>query len=236
MERRPLLDPDEAPLYEDRTEAGGALAHRLAPYRGAGTVVLGIARGGVEVAAEVAELLESQLDVVVARKLGAPGAPELGLGAVTADGRRFLNDHLIAALRVSPAYLKTETESQMKQARARELRYRNRRAALELAGRVVLLVDDGLATGATMRASLRAVRASRPARLIAAVPVASTQACEGVERDADELVCLYRTPDFGAVGFYYRHFEPVEDARVEELLEAAHTRFERAVPTLASPV
>ncbi|MBI4500457.1 MAG: phosphoribosyltransferase [Gemmatimonadetes bacterium] len=231
-----LLQDQDAPIYDDRREAGRALAHGLAPYRGAETVVLGIARGGVEVAAEVAERLESQLDVVVARKLGAPGAPELALGAVTADGRRFLNDEVIASLGVSPAYLKAETEAQMKQARARELRYRNLRVAVELAGRVVIVVDDGLATGATMRASLRSVRAGRLARLIAAVPVASTQACEGVESDADALVCLYRTPAFGAVGFYYRNFEPVEDARVEELLEAAHARVERAVPTLAGPI
>lgn len=229
--RRGILG-GEAPLYRDRVEAGRDLAGRLEAYRGPDTVVLGIPRGGVAVAAEVARLLDTPLDVIVARKLGAPGSAELAIGAVTADGRRFLNEDVIASLRVSQSYLKVVTEVQMKEAHERELRYRNLRPALPLAGRVVIVVDDGLATGATMRASLRSVRANRPSRIIAAVPVGSTQACDAVRGEADELVCLHSSDAFGAVGFYYEQFEPVEDVEVERMLEEARRRVE---PEVAAP-
>jgi predicted phosphoribosyltransferase len=219
----------ELPRFRDRVDAGRDLAERLEMYRGKGTVVLGIPRGGVAVAAEIARRLDAQLDVIVARKLGAPGQAELAIGAVTADGRRFLNDDVIASLGVSHTYLKAVTEVQMREAHQRELRYRNRRPAVPLAGRVVIVVDDGLATGATMRASLRSVRASRPSRLIAAVPVGSTQACGTVRDEVDELICPYELDAFGAVGFYYEEFRAVEDAEVERLLEQGQTRTEPGV-------
>jgi predicted phosphoribosyltransferase len=216
----------DRPLYRNRVDAGRDLAARVEPYRGNGTVVLGIPRGGVAVAAEVARFLAVPLDVIVARKLGAPGSPELAIGAVTADGRRFLNEDVVASLRVSRTYLDAVTEVQMQEAHRRELRYRNCRPAVPLEGRVVIVVDDGLATGATMHAALRSVRANRPGRLVAAVPVGSTEACDALRHDADEVVCPYRLDAFGAVGLYYDEFEPVEDEQVEHMLHEAWLRIE----------
>ncbi len=208
-------------LYRDRIEAGTALVARLGAYRGCDALVVGIPRGGVVVAAEVARLLDSELDVVVARKLGAPGQQELAIGAVTADGGRFLNDDVIKLLNVSEPYLEAVTHVQMTEARRREEWLRSLRPAVPVAGRTVILVDDGLATGATMRAAARSLRQRLPARLVAAVPVGAREACTALRADVDEVVCPRQPEPFGAIGLYYHHFEPVEDEQVRELLEAA---------------
>lgn len=210
-------------LFRDRIEAGDVLAKSLAGYRGRNTLVVGIPRGGVVVAAEIARQLEAELDVVVARKLGAPGQPELAIGAVTADGGRFLNDEMMVALQIAPSYLDAVTRVQMTEARHRETWLRNLRPAAPIAGRTVILVDDGLATGATVRAAARALRQHGPARLIVAVPVGTPEACDAVRSDADEVVCSLQPEPFGAVGLYYEHFEPVEDEQVREQLEAARS-------------
>lgn len=208
-------------LYRDRIEAGTALARQLEQYRGPGVVVVGIPRGGVAVAAEVARRLGAELDVIVARKLGAPGQQELAIGAVTADGGRFLNEDVIAHLRVSEPYLEAVTGVQMTEARRREGWLRSLRPAAPVAGRTVILVDDGLATGATMRAAARSLRQRQPARLVAAVPVGAREACTALTADVDEVVCPRQPEPFVAIGIYYHHFEPVEDEQVRELLEAA---------------
>jgi putative phosphoribosyl transferase len=208
-------------LFQDRYDAGAQLAQRLAGYKDGDVLVLGIPRGGVPVAAEVARRLGAALDVVVARKLSAPGLPELAIGAVTADGGRFLNEDVMQNLGVSAAYLQAVTDAEMTEALRQETRFRGPRKACRIAGRVVILVDDGLATGATMRAALRSVRARGPARLIVAVPVGSEQACAALEHEADDLVCLYKPEPFHAVGLYYEHFEPTEDSQVEEILQSA---------------
>lgn len=205
--------------YRDRIEAGDALAKALSSHRGRDTLVLGIPRGGVVVAAEIARQLEAELDVVVARKLGAPGQPELAIGAVTADGGRFLNDEMMHALQIPPSYLDAVTRVQMAEARYRQTWLRNLRPAAPIAGRTVILVDDGLATGATVRAAARALRQHGPARLIVAVPVGTPEACDALRADVDEVVCPLQPEPFGAVGLYYEHFEPVEDEQVRELLE-----------------
>jgi putative phosphoribosyl transferase len=205
-------------LFSDRREAGARLAEALDGYRGKGVLVLGIPRGGVPVAAEVAHRLEAELDVVVARKLGAPISRELAIGAVTANGGRFLNEERVAA-------------EEMDEAHRRETRFRGGRSMASLAGRTVIIVDDGLATGATMRAAVRAVRKHQPARLVVAVPVGSREACAAVGREADEVVCLDQPVPFFAVGAFYEHFEPTEDAEVERILEQWHAaRREAATP------
>ncbi len=211
-------------LYRDRTHAGECLAARLDAYRDTGALVLGIPRGGVPVAAAVARMLDADLDIVVARKLRSPGFPELAMGAVTANGGQFLNEDIIRELAVSSDYLQAEIAEQMADARRREERFRRGRAARDLIDRVVIVVDDGLATGATMRAAVRSVRSGQPARLVVAVPVGSTQACEALRQEADELICLRTPEDFWAVGAYYAHFEPVEDGEVADILHAAHQR------------
>jgi putative phosphoribosyl transferase len=217
-------------LYRDRTHAGECLAARLDAYRGTGALVLGIPRGGVPVAAAVARLLEAGLDVVVARKLRAPGFPELAIGAVTANGGQFLNQDVIRELGVSDGYLQAEIAVQMADASRREERFRAGRTPRDLTDRVVIVVDDGLATGATMRAAVRSVRSRQPARLVVAVPVGSAQACAALRPEADELICLHEPEEFWAVGAYYLHFEAVEDDEVARILHVAHQ--EAAVDTV----
>ena len=209
-------------LFYDRREAGARLAEALDEYRGKDVLVLGIPRGGVPVAAEVACGLDAELDVVVARKLGAPTSPELAIGAVTANGGRFLNEELIRELGVSDAYLERVAAEQMAEARRREERFRGPHAIGEVTRRTVIVVDDGLATGATMRAAVRSVRKQEPARLVVAVPVGSAEACAALREEADEVVCLYQPVPFFAVGAFYEHFEPTEDAEVQQILEEWH--------------
>lgn len=208
------------PCFRDRIHAGQVLAAALAPYRRNGTVVLGIPRGGMVVAAEVARTLEADLDVIVAKKIGAPGQQELAIGAVTADGGRALNDDLIDSLRVSQSYLDAATEVQIGEAQARERRLRGLRPPVRVAGRVVIIVDDGLATGATALAAARSVAAHGPAKVVVAVPVGSDRACAMLRREV-EVVCPHELGDLVAVGFYYREFAPVEEAAVADLLRAA---------------
>jgi putative phosphoribosyl transferase len=218
------------PLFRDRRDAGRQLGERLAEmYGDQNVLVLGIPRGGVPVADEIAKRLAAELDVVVARKLGAPGYPELAIGAVTANGGRFLNEEVIRELNVSGAYLETVTDEQRAEARRREERFRRGQAAADFRGRTVIVADDGLATGATMRAAVRSVRAGGPARVVVAVPVGSDEACSALRDEADDVLSLFTPEPFWAVGYYYEHFEPTEDAEVEQILSDAHAR--RSVPS-----
>ena len=210
----------QGPLFRDRQDAGEALAKRLEHYRGTHALVLGLPRGGVPVAAQVARALDADLDVVVSRKLGSPISAELAIGAVTANGGRFLNEDVIRALNVSEAYQTAVTETQQAEARRRETLFRGSRPAPVIAGRTVILVDDGLATGATMRAAVRSVRQQQPKRLVVAVPVGSPEACAALRAEADEVVCLYEPRYFGAVGLYYQDFTQTQDSDVQALLGA----------------
>jgi putative phosphoribosyl transferase len=209
----------EGPLFRNRQDAGHALAKRLEHHRGMHVLVLGLPRGGVPVAAQVALALEADLDVVVSRKLGSPVSAELAIGAVTANGGRFLNDDVIRMLNVSDAYLTAVTETQQAEARRREALFRGSRPAPVIRGRTVILVDDGLATGATMRAAVRSVRQQHPKQLVVAVPVGSPEACAALRGEADEVVCLHEPKYFGAVGNYYEDFTPTQDSDVQALLE-----------------
>jgi len=206
-------------FFLDRRDAGRALAAALERFRGKDVLVLGLPRGGVPVAAEVARALDGDLDVVVARKLGSPGSAELAIGAITADGQRVLNEDVIRDQRVSEAYIEAVSAVQQAEARRRETAFRGGRPAPRIAGRIVILVDDGLATGATMRAAVRAVRRQAPARLVVAVPVGAPAACEMLRSEADEVVALGEPEYFGAVGTFYRDFRQTEDDEVLHLLE-----------------
>jgi predicted phosphoribosyltransferase len=206
-------------MYLDRVDAGRTLGARLGRYKDQDVLVLGIPRGGVPVAAEVARPLNAELDVVVARKLGAPGQPELAIGAVTSNGGRFINEDAIRGLGVSDEYLQKVTAAEMAEAHSREQRFRGGRPAAHIKDRVVIVADDGLATGATMRASVRSVRKAEPAHLVVAVPVGSPEACAVLRLEADEVVCLFQPELFWAVGLYYQNFEPTSDDEVTRILQ-----------------
>jgi putative phosphoribosyl transferase len=207
------------PFFHDRRDAGERLAEALADLAGGPVIVLGIPRGGVEVAAVVAERLGAPLDIVIPRKIGAPGNPELGLGAV-AEGVQVLDQRLIAALGVSDAYLRREIDAQEEEIRRRVAAYRGDRVPADLSGKVVLIVDDGVATGGTAAAALRWARSRGAARVILAVPVAPPDIVWRLEGEADELRVLRAPSPFAAVGQWYGEFPQVSDERVVQLLAA----------------
>lgn len=221
-------DASGRPLFSDRADAGRQLARGLGKYRGKHALVLGLPRGGVPVAAEVAAVLDAELDVIVARKLGAPSQPELGIGAVTADGTRFINDRLLRIVGASPAYVERTAHEQQLEAKRREQRFRPRMPPLEMSGRTVIVVDDGLATGATMRAAIGAAQRAKPKHLVVAVPVGSTDTCEWLARQVDELVCLHHPEPFYSVGMYYSDFDQTSDEEVIALLSKHRARHSEA--------
>lgn len=221
--RRPGRHCEE--VFADRDDAGRRLAERLAAITMTNPVVFGLARGGVIVAEPVAAALAAPLEVAVARKIGAPGRRELGVGAVTADGPPIYDERSLRILRLRPEDLARSCEAERAEARRRVERYRDGRAAEPVAGRDVVLVDDGLATGVTARAAVRALREQQPRRVLLAVPVGARSSAEVLETEVDELICLHRPPDFGAVGLWYRDFGQVDDDEVLAVL--ARNRGER---------
>jgi len=211
---------DEPVVYADREAAGRMLAQRLLSYAQADVVVLGITRGGATVAREIADALSAPLDVIVVRKLGAPGRPELGIGAVV-DGdhsRAIFNPEIIEHLGVSDEYIEAETTRQLREVQRRETAYREGRPKIPLTGKTVIVVDDGIATGSSVRAALRGIRQQRPRLLVLATPVASAESIENLQGDADEIVCLETPKDFFAVGQFYRDFQQVSDDQVKAIL------------------
>ena len=210
-------------VFQDRAEAGRALADRLADEAAQDPVVLALPRGGVPVAAEIARRLGAPLDVLMVRKLGAPGQPELALGAVARTGEStetVLNDDVIQALGVSEAALERAKTAELEVIARREAQYHGQRPRPGLRGRGVIVVDDGVATGATTRAALRAARKADPARLVLAVPVGPPEALAALEAEADAVVCPQRRADLGAIAMAYADFRQVPDAEVIRLLDA----------------
>ncbi|MFL5824825.1 MAG: phosphoribosyltransferase [Solirubrobacteraceae bacterium] len=206
--------------FADRTDAGRRLADALAPYaRLPDVVVLGLPRGGVPVAYEVAQRLGAPLEVFLVRKLGVPGHEELALGAVASGGARVLNQEVLSAARLSDAAVEEVTRRELATLERQEEAYRDGREPRDLRGTTAILVDDGLATGATMRAAVQALRSQGAARIVVAVPVAPRQTCEALAAEVDEVVCPCRPDPFTAVGLWYRDFKPVSDERVRALLE-----------------
>jgi predicted phosphoribosyltransferase len=215
-----MLEVSSQP-FRDRIEAGQLLAERLSNYRDrTAVVVLALPRGGVPIAHEVARALRVPYDVYVVRKLGVPGHEELAMGAIAPGGVRLVNRDVVDALGIPPAVIESAAINEQVELDRREQLYRGNRPVLNLANTTVILVDDGLATGSTMRAAVMAVRRHQPAKVIVAVPVGAPSTCTELAREADEVVCL-RTPDpFVAVGLWYRDFTPTSDRDVQMLLES----------------
>jgi len=207
--------------YRDRRHAGVELARHLADVKGQDVVVLALPRGGVPVAFEVARALDAPLDVFVVRKLGLPGHPEFAMGALASGGVRVLNDEVVRLYRIPEQAVEAIAQDEQTELERRERAYRSQRPALDVRGRTVVLIDDGLATGSTMKAAVEAVRALSPARIIVAVPVGSPDTCREFAGIADEIVCARRPEHFAAVGQWYDDFRQTTDEEVRELLQTA---------------
>ena len=205
--------------FADRHAAGRELAGHLHRFASQDPVVLGLARGGVPVAYEVARALDAPLDVLVVRKIGAPGNPEYGIGAIAEGNVRVLSPEAVRHLLISAEELEAAVAREQAELDARVRRYRRGRPAVEVKGRTAIVVDDGLATGGTARAALRAVRARGPRKLVLAVPVGAPETVESLREEADEVICLLQPELMWAVGLWYEHFEPTSDAEIAKLLD-----------------
>jgi len=206
-------------LFADRQEAGRKLAEKLTHYRGKNPLILAVPRGGIPVAYEILQVTGGRLDLVIPRKIPAPHNPELALGAVAPDGTVVLEERIMAHLGVSREYIREEAARQLAEIERRLQRYRGGRPFPDLAGEIVLVVDDGVATGATLRAALRMVRGKGARSLVLAVPVGPPAAIAALEEEVDELVCLATPDPFYAVGQFYRDFSQTSDREVEDLLQ-----------------
>jgi len=208
--------------FRDRIDAGRALALALEEYRGRpDVVVLGLPRGGVPVAAEVADALGAPLDVFVVRKLGVPGHEEFAMGAIASGGVRVMNRAAIDMLAIPQAAIEQVVEREQRELERREREYRDDRPPPQIAGRIAILVDDGLATGSSMLAAVAALRNLRPARIVVAVPVGAAQTCRKLQAEADEVICAMVPEDFQAVGLWYDDFGQTSDAEVQATLREA---------------
>jgi len=209
-------------LYCDRRDAGRQLAARLAGFAGRGDMlVLGLARGGLPVAAEVAYALDAPLDVLTIRKLGVPGQPELAMGAIASGGVRVLNREIVHRISDAEVVIEEVATAEQRELERRELEYRGDRQAMDVQGKTVIVVDDGLATGSTMRAAVRALRHQAPARIVVAVPVGAPDTCRMLRGEADDVVCPLSPSPLESVGQWYQDFSQTSDEEVSRLLALA---------------
>jgi putative phosphoribosyl transferase len=217
-----LLPAEENTMpFSNRSEAGRSLAVALARYREQGPTILALPRGGIPVAAEVAAALDAPLDLILVRKIGVPFQPELAMGAVI-DGSASIvvrNEEVIEHAGIDEAAFQAVCDAEFAEIERRRERYLGNRERAEVAGRTAIVIDDGIATGATTRAALRATRMRNPKRLVLAVPVAHSDSLPELRREADDIVCLEDSPIFEAIGFYYRDFRQVSDQEVIEILQ-----------------
>jgi predicted phosphoribosyltransferase len=205
-------------MFRDRNDAALKLAERLQDYKGKNPLVLGIPRGGVVIASILARELAGQIDVILTRKLGSPVSPELAMGAVDENGNIQLNLSIISALGVSKEMIEQERQAQLTLIKSRAEAYRRIYPKVSLEGRVVIITDDGIATGATMKAAIETVKAENPQKLIVALPVGPPETIEELDTTVDEVICLMAPSDFKAVGQFYLSFDQVEDNDVEKIL------------------
>lgn len=205
--------------FEDRKEAGRLLAASLKGLSGKDTVVLGIPRGGIVIANEISRALNSELDIILSRKIGAPGNPELAIGSVGENGRFFLNKNLALRVRADKTYIETEKARQLTEIKNRIRLFRQFKANVPLKGKTVIITDDGVATGATMQAALWECRGEDPKKLIAAVPVGARESVELLAEHADEMIVLRAPENLGAIGQFYKNFEQTSDEEVLEILK-----------------
>jgi len=216
---------EEATRYQDRAEAGKRLAEQLTAYANRPEVaVLALPRGGVPVAFAVAQVLNAPFDVFLVRKLGVPGHEELAMGAIAAVGVRVLNEEVVRLLHIPEAVIGTVAAQEQHELERRARHYRDGRPALDIRGRTIILVDDGLATGATMRAAVAALRQQQPAHIVIAVPVAARSTCEAFRVEGEDIVCGAMPEPFYAVGLWYEDFSQTSDAEVRDLLTRAAER------------
>ncbi len=206
-------------LFRDRRQAGEALAEKLAHYREQQPLILAVPRGGVIVAEPVWENLGGELDLIITRKIGAPDQPELAIGAVSGDGFTTLNEQLVSRLSVGKDYIKRKAEEELAEIRRRLKDYRGDLPLPDADGRLVILIDDGVATGYTLLAALRSLQAKKPSGLVLAVPVGPPDTFSILGREVDELVYVDAPPDFAAVGQFYRAFNQVSDQEVKAVLK-----------------
>lgn len=205
-------------FFKDRIQAGKKLTERLLKYKNENVIVLAIPRGGVVVAYEIAKTLNAPLDLIIPRKIGAPYQPELAIGAVTQDGTIILNEEIVNYLSIPEEYIKAEAERQKKEIERRLIKYRGNAIEPNVENKIVIIVDDGIATGATMIAAIASIRKKKPLKIIVAIPVAPPESLEKIKKYADEIVCLYTPEPFFAIGQFYEKFEQLEDEEVINLL------------------
>lgn len=206
--------------FKDRRESGKLLAKELSGLRAKKVVVLGIPRGGVVVANELAQELDAELDIILTRKIGAPGNPELAVGAVSEDGSLFIDESIASHTGAASVYIQQEKARQMQEIERRRLLFRSARPKIPLKNRIVIVTDDGIATGATMQASLWSIRNENPKKIIAAIPVApDEETLKRMADTADEVICLRLPSFFSAVGQFYHNFTQTEDSEVLEILK-----------------